>query len=32
LQDGKYHLYWNWHKSPILTLVPTDGVLLEVRN
>jgi hypothetical protein len=24
--------YWNWLKNPIMTLFPTDDVLLEVRN
>jgi hypothetical protein len=32
LQDGKCHLLRNWLENPIMTLFPTDGVLLEVRN
>jgi hypothetical protein len=24
--------YWNWPKTPIMTLFPTNGVFLELRN
>jgi hypothetical protein len=30
LQDGKHPFNWNWPENPITTLVPTNGVLLEV--
>jgi hypothetical protein len=32
LQDGKHPFHWNWLENSITTLVPIDGVLLEVRN
>jgi hypothetical protein len=28
----KCSLHWNWPKNPITTLVPIDGILLEVHN
>jgi hypothetical protein len=32
LQDGKHLFQRSWPKNSITTLVPTDGVLLEVHN
>jgi hypothetical protein len=32
LQDKKRPFHWNWSANLVTTLVPADGVLLEVRN
>jgi hypothetical protein len=32
LQDGKCPFHWNGPENLIMTLIPTDGVLLKVRN
>jgi hypothetical protein len=32
LYDGKCPFHWNWPENPIMTLIPTDGVLFEVCN
>jgi hypothetical protein len=32
LQDGKCHFHWNWPENLIMILIPTDSILLELRN
>jgi hypothetical protein len=32
LQDGKHPFHWNGPENLITTLIPTDGILLEIHN